>query len=287
MFQSLCGKKVLGNVLLTTSQWSKVDQAEGEYRESRLRNQDFWGGLIDKGATLQRFLGTRESGLELIHKLMPNTRKPLDIQDQIVEQHMTLLETNAGKCINEELAVQEKKHKEELESLEKERQEAIKAKDHEMKEILAAEQEKAQKKLDNAAAERKLLSQRVAEMQKHEAEKKDEEAKRDRAVIAVATKDIAVTAHITALFKSYDTKGRRILDTNNHKEFESEPFPITINYRFNILFGIQACAKTLQELFEQGMGETNYIVLDGVQYRCKSGAPIRIGSQQFVLFSRG
>ena len=78
MFQSLCGQKVLENVLLTTTQWSKVDPAEGQAREDSLRDEGLWGGLIDRGATLQRFHGTRESGLELVHKLMSNTQKPLD-----------------------------------------------------------------------------------------------------------------------------------------------------------------------------------------------------------------
>ena len=174
MFQNLCGQKVLGNVFLTTTQWSNVNLAEAEFRENRLRNQDFWGGLIRKGATLERFYGTRESGLELIHKLMPNIPKPLDIQEQIVEQNMTLLETNAGKCLNEELIVQEKKFKKELESLEKSRQEAIAAKDNEMRDILAAEQEKARKKLEKAAAETKLLAElHVTGIQKREAEGKE------------------------------------------------------------------------------------------------------------------
>jgi len=112
MFQSLCGQEVLGNVLLTTTQWPNVDPVEGQAREDDLRGEGFWGGLIRSGATLQRFNGTRESGLELICKLMFSTRKPLDIQDEIVEQ-------NAGKCINEELIALEK-NKEKVESLERE-----------------------------------------------------------------------------------------------------------------------------------------------------------------------
>ncbi|PUU74167.1 hypothetical protein B9Z19DRAFT_906561, partial [Tuber borchii] len=144
MFQRLCGQEVLENVLLTTTQWSKVDPTEGEFRENNLRDEGLWGGLIGKGATLQRFHGTRESGLELINKLVSKTRKPLHIQDQIVKQHLTLLQTDAGKFLNEGLAAQEKRFKEELESLEKQLREAIKAKDNEMNQILAAEQAKAE-----------------------------------------------------------------------------------------------------------------------------------------------
>ena len=125
IFQNLCGQKVLENVLLTTTQWSSVDPVEGQAREDNLRDKGLWGGLIGKGATLQRFHGTRESGLELISKLMSKTLKPLHIQDELVSQQMTLPETNAGKCVNEELVAQREKFKERLGSLEKRLQEAM------------------------------------------------------------------------------------------------------------------------------------------------------------------
>ncbi|KAG0125528.1 P-loop containing nucleoside triphosphate hydrolase protein [Tuber indicum] len=159
MFQSLCGQIFLKNVFLTTTQWSNVDQAEGGVRENSLQNPDFWGGLVDKGATLQRFHGTRESGLELIRKLMPNERKSLDIQVQIVDQGLSLLETEAGKYINRELIAQEKKHKEEMESLKRDFEEAVKERDNEMKGIIAAEQEKARKNLEKVAAEKISLAE--------------------------------------------------------------------------------------------------------------------------------
>jgi len=331
MFQSLCGQKVLGNVFLTTTQWSGVNPAEAELRENRLRNQDFWGGLIDKGASLQRFNGTKESGLELIHKLMSNVPKPLDIQDQIVKQNKTLLETDAGKCIKEELIAQEKKHQEEVESLEKERQKAIKAKDDEMNEILAAEQAKAQKKLEEAAAERRLLEEsHAAEVKKREvearerqeveerrrwevvrekndemnraleaeragAQKKLEEEKkkqeemwrRENSVIAVATKDISVGAHVVTLFGTYSTRGRWIFDINNNEEFEGNTFEVDIEYQVNFWSSAQIPLKTLLELGSEGMGSTNYIHSAGVRYVCQSGTPIKRGGRNFVIFRRG
>jgi len=378
MFQSLCGQEVLENVFLTTAQWSNVKPVDGERRENKLRNGDFWGGLIRKGAALERFYGTRESGLELICKLKLKNPKPLDIQDQMVKQKMTLLETNAGQCINEELIAQEKKYTEKVEALEKERQEAIKAKDDEMNKILAAEQVKAQMKLAEAVAEKRLLAelhatemkkreeeerkwqedrkakhdemsrvlvaeqakaqkkleeekrkwqedkkakddemnrlraveqakaqkkleeavaekkslveQHEAEMKKREAEERERQEgirKLEEAVIAVDTSDIKITAHLAGLFGTYPTRGRRIFDINNPKEFSSDPFAINIDYRFNPLFGIQVCAKTLMELYSEGMGSTNYIVVEGVYYRCRSGTPIAMGDRQFVIFSRG
>jgi len=124
MFRCLCGHKAVRNMFLTTTQWSSVNPADGEFRESRLRDEDLWGGLIGIGATVQRFHGTKESGLELIRKLIPHMPEPLEIQDQIVEPRVTLLETNAGKCTNKEL-IGLKEFKGELEFIRKGRQEAM------------------------------------------------------------------------------------------------------------------------------------------------------------------
>ena len=290
MFQGLCGEEALKNVFLTTTQWSNVNLAEAELREDGLRNPGFWGRLIEKGATLQRFHGTRESGLKLIRELMSNVPKPLDIQDQIVEQNKTLLETDAGQYINEELIAQEKKHREDIESLSRERQEAIKAKDDETNEILAEEQVKAQKKLEEAAAEKELLAElHAAEIKKREAEERkrqEEISRREKAVIAVATKDISVGAHIVTVLSTYSTRGRWVYDINNHEEFGSNTFPVEIGYKANILAGFQVPLKTVMEMGNEGMGSNNYILSDGVRYVGESGT-IKRGGQDFFIFRRG
>ena len=299
MFQSLCGQEVLENVLLTTTQWSNVDLRDGQAREVSLRDEGFWGGLISSGATLQRFHGTRESGLELIYKLMFKTRKPLDIQDEIVEQRMTLPETGAGKFLNEELAAQrkrfrekvkslDKRYKERVESIEKQFHEAMEARSDEMRAFMD-EKEKAQEALEKVRAEVRLLTEsHAAEVKKHEAREREEEARRSgKAVIAVATRDIAITAQITGVFTSYKTRGRLILDIDNHEEFELDTIEVTINYQINFLSGIRVYTGTLREALGEGIGDTNYIILGGVRYRCKSSTPLTVGSQEFVIFGKG
>ena len=99
MFQKLCGPSALLNVLLTTTQWSNVNLAAGERCEKGLRNYSYWGGLVAEGAAIERFMGTRESGLELIDQLMKKEPKPLLIQHQIVDEYMSLEETDVGKYI--------------------------------------------------------------------------------------------------------------------------------------------------------------------------------------------
>jgi len=190
MFQSLCGQEALENVFLTTTQWSNVDPTEGQAREDNLRDEGLRAGLIRKDATLQRFHGTKESGLELIHKLMSNTRKPLHIQDQIVEKKTTPLEIDTGKFLNGGLAAQKKRFRDEPEPLEKQNREAIKAKDDKVDQILAAKEAGAREKLEKAAAEQKLLERlHGAEIEKPKAKerKKRKKIECDRAVIAPDT----------------------------------------------------------------------------------------------------
>jgi len=287
MFQSLCGQEVLGNVLLTTTQWSNVDPAVGQAREDDLRGEGFWGGLIRRGATLQRFHSTRESGLELIRGLMFNTRMPLDIQDQIVDKSMSLLETNAGKCINEELIALEKKFKEKVQSLEEQFRKAVEAMGEEMR-VLMDEKEKTQQELGRVTDQMRLLTEsHAAELKKRKAKEREEEARRsDKAAIAVATRDIAITAQIAGVFTSYKTRGRLILDIEKHEEFESDIIEITINYQLNFLSGIRVYTGNFGEAFGAGIDSTNYIVLGGAHYRCRSGTPVRVGSQEFVIFRK-
>ncbi|CUS11021.1 unnamed protein product [Tuber aestivum] len=181
MFQKLCGRGALKNVFLTTTQWSRVtDQAKGEVRERALcEERNFWGLLIERGATLQRFHGTGESGMGLIDQLMPNKPAALDIQEQLVTEKRTLVGTDAGRCINEELIAQEEKYKEEIKGLESEREEAIKEKDAEMKELIAEELAKTRERLEKATAEMKhLVEMHTEEMRKRDAERQRDEKRR-------------------------------------------------------------------------------------------------------------
>ncbi|PUU72147.1 hypothetical protein B9Z19DRAFT_1012871, partial [Tuber borchii] len=99
-FQKLCGPSALQNVFLATTQWSNANLAAEEWHENKLRNSIYWRALITEGVAIKRFMGTRESGLELIDQLMEKEPKPLLIQHQIVDENMTLEETDAGKFID-------------------------------------------------------------------------------------------------------------------------------------------------------------------------------------------
>jgi len=282
MLQKLCGPDALQNLLLTTTQWSNVDRAEGERREFYLRDRDACQGLVSKGASVVRFVGTRESGLELIRRLMLNEPKPLAIQDQIVNKNMTTLETDAGQFIHEG-TIQGN-----IERLERQLQRRIRGLSDETK---VMEQEPAkthvipQKPMANTILSAAL---HAAQMKRLETgRKKEEERDRsERAVIAVDTKDISVTAHLKSMFTPYNTKGRLIYDIDNPREFLKGPINITIHYQSNTLAEIEVWMKTIAEFFDAGMGVNNYISHNGALYQCKAYDCVKRGSQKFVIFRK-
>jgi hypothetical protein len=65
MYERLCGKNTLQNVILTTTMWDEVDQKTGDERERELKTK-YWQTMLDRRSTANRFIGTRESALTVI-----------------------------------------------------------------------------------------------------------------------------------------------------------------------------------------------------------------------------
>ena len=133
MFKKLCGDKSLGSVVLVTSWWSKVDPATGMNREKQLMTtKEFWGGMIEKGSKVIQHDGSRESAKNIVKYLVERS-KPivLDIQRQMVEEHKTLDQTDAGLEVGGELVRQREHFEKQLKDAQEDIKEAIKQKDEE------------------------------------------------------------------------------------------------------------------------------------------------------------
>lgn len=158
LLKSLVGENNLKNVLLTTTHWSRVTLEEGERREKELKEtENFWKGLLDYGATLTRYEGHRQSGLELLHKIIPSQPTALDIQDELVGEGRKLVETSAGKSVKEDLKRMQEEYEKEMEKMRNELQEAVAAGDDEAKEALEEELKKIAAKVERTGAARKEL----------------------------------------------------------------------------------------------------------------------------------
>jgi hypothetical protein len=133
MFQKLCGEEALGNVILATTMWDKVDRNTGAFRENELRDK-FWKFMMNRGATMTQFAGGKDSAKAIISQLLGKRNVVLDIQREIGDECKSLEETTAGAAVNSELARIKKEVKLELQQL-KEIRGALKESGREMQDI--------------------------------------------------------------------------------------------------------------------------------------------------------
>ena len=130
MLQLLCGDDCLPSVVLVTTMWSDQTQTQEltaqDAREADLkRNSKYWGDLIHKGATTARYDGTYSSALDIVSQLERRSPIVLDIQRQMVYEGCTLMQTAAGRYLDEEFLAKEKELQLQLDAV---RNDLVKAK---------------------------------------------------------------------------------------------------------------------------------------------------------------
>ncbi|KAL4065613.1 P-loop containing nucleoside triphosphate hydrolase protein [Scleroderma yunnanense] len=101
MFKELCGKDNFKNVVLVTTMWDEVLEDVGLQREKELQD-DFWRAMLRLGSATHRFHLTEESAWEIINTIsvsLPEERRPLLIQQEMVDENKPLHRTSAGKTV--------------------------------------------------------------------------------------------------------------------------------------------------------------------------------------------
>ena len=73
IFQKICGKHALKNVLLVTTRWHEVDESLGAKRERELRDQ-FWKYMLSNQSTMIRYHGDHDSAVTIASQLLSNRR---------------------------------------------------------------------------------------------------------------------------------------------------------------------------------------------------------------------
>ncbi|ENH67312.1 hypothetical protein FOC1_g10007087 [Fusarium oxysporum f. sp. cubense race 1] len=165
MFQKLCGKDSLMNVILVTTMWEDGYEAIGERREQELiANGGFWGTLVEEGAQINRHNNTRSSAMSLLRTIAKNNRVTISIQKKMVSEHKDLNEKEAGIGLNSDILLAEQRvMKEVSEALEMERQ-ARKDQDERSAEEQRQYRETMQKRFDHLNQERENLKVGLEEM---------------------------------------------------------------------------------------------------------------------------
>lgn len=98
IFEELCGKNALQNVILVTTMWDEVDEDTGTSAEEMMKTK-YWNKMLERKSTTGRFLGTRESAVQLLQPLIDaaNKRSSLLLQHEMVDMGKKLNETSAGR----------------------------------------------------------------------------------------------------------------------------------------------------------------------------------------------
>ena len=97
MFHNLCGVEALKNVVLVTTMWDQVDEEEGDNRENELTNR-YWKTMIELGCRTSRFDNNTESALDIVSQFQ-DARCTVLLQRELVDLHLQLAETSAGRTL--------------------------------------------------------------------------------------------------------------------------------------------------------------------------------------------
>ena len=108
MLKSLCGDDAMSHLTLCTTMWDKVDVDEGFDRLDQLSDTGALKEMISKGASVVRIsnVGTnaKAEAEKIVSQLIKNAGPvELAIQDEMVNQHKTVLQTGAGQILDEHL----------------------------------------------------------------------------------------------------------------------------------------------------------------------------------------
>ena len=137
MFQNLCGINALENVVLVTTMWDEVDEETGNIRENELTIK-YWKKIIEYGGHTSRFYNNTESALDIVSQFQ-GTRCTVLLQKELVDLHLGLAETSAGRTLFSSLVEFIKNLKERLAQIEDE----LRQNHHSTANRIEFEQEKA------------------------------------------------------------------------------------------------------------------------------------------------
>lgn len=115
MFRQLCGESTLKNVIIMTNMWGVVSEQIGREREAELAREDlFFKPTLDAGAQMLRHYNTHDSAHNILRYIVNNHPMPLQIQQEIVDEHKAITDTAAAEELQEELLKEQEKHRQEM-----------------------------------------------------------------------------------------------------------------------------------------------------------------------------
>ncbi|KAH9224083.1 P-loop containing nucleoside triphosphate hydrolase protein [Leptodontidium sp. 2 PMI_412] len=119
LFQQLVGDEALSNVVLATTQWSKVkteDMPAAILREQQLRDQ-YWSDMLSKNSMTTRFEGNKASAEAIVARLVGRNHVVLQLQRELIDGKKSLGKTGAGSLLRPNVDRKLRKSKEDVKRL--------------------------------------------------------------------------------------------------------------------------------------------------------------------------
>ncbi|KDR80546.1 hypothetical protein GALMADRAFT_222142 [Galerina marginata CBS 339.88] len=104
IFSRICGNAALNKVIFATTNCGIVPAEADERHEAEMRSTH-WKTMLDMGAEVHRFSGNSTSAWDIINVFLEradthrNNPGPLQIQRELVDEGITVHDTNAGKFL--------------------------------------------------------------------------------------------------------------------------------------------------------------------------------------------
>ncbi|KAF1993560.1 P-loop containing nucleoside triphosphate hydrolase protein [Amniculicola lignicola CBS 123094] len=123
MFRQLCGESFYKNLLLGTTCWSLIPEDVGAGREKELMtDENFWKGLIGKGAQFVRMPDDGWEAKELVYDLARLEPVSLQIQKEMADSNLKFGALSATQTLQEDMTNLQTEHDEQKRQLDVEHQ---------------------------------------------------------------------------------------------------------------------------------------------------------------------
>ncbi|KAM0518973.1 hypothetical protein ACHAPE_003964 [Trichoderma viride] len=171
ILQNLCGADAFDRIVFATTMWSVLDSMEGGHeiglqRCQELRHPEFWGEMIQKKSIMKEHDGSEASALSIISELVDRDGGVvLNIQRQMVDQNLSLGETDAGRYLQKDMIEARERYEKEIAELKRNIEQAIAEQDAEAIDMFKQEKEAAESRvetLQNNSNQLKLSLSQIA-----------------------------------------------------------------------------------------------------------------------------
>ena len=104
MLKCLCGNTAMNNVMIGTTMWDRVSEDEGNEHFDKLLETGAWKEMIDNGAGTAAIpseaSNAKKEAEKIVTQLIKNMPVELAIQDEMINQKLTVEKTSAGKVFD-------------------------------------------------------------------------------------------------------------------------------------------------------------------------------------------